>query len=117
MNIQVFALEHDLRVNGKAFRRWDQLRESSHTMMQLLHEHREQTGVGTYTLEKTSSSNRIPQTMSIPMVFLGHGVGGLIIKDVRSCSNKGRSTLIPASSSGIQVDPSTEAFQSVGMRT
>jgi hypothetical protein len=49
MNIQVLVLEHGLEVNGKDFNRWTQIRDSSHTMMQLLHEHREQTNVRSHT--------------------------------------------------------------------
>jgi len=51
------------------------------------------------------------------MVFVGHGIGGMIIKDVRPYSNEDKVTLIPASSSGSQAGPSSEAFHLVGMRT
>ncbi|KAI4941414.1 hypothetical protein J4E86_010446 [Alternaria arbusti] len=66
MNIQVLVLEHGLPVNGKDFNRWTQVRDSSHAMMQLIYEYREENNT---------------KAMSIPMVFLGHGIGGIFIKD------------------------------------
>jgi hypothetical protein len=58
MNIQIIVLEHGLKINGKEFHRWTQVRELSHTMMQLLHEYREQTDVSSYTLKTSYSSNQ-----------------------------------------------------------
>ena len=45
MNVQVLVLEHGLPVNGKDFNRWTQVRDSSHAMMQLIYEYREENNV------------------------------------------------------------------------